>query len=82
MLKIEHVSKHLPGFVLHDISFHLPKGYIMGLIGENGAGKTTLLNSILGLYQPDSGTIEINEMTDMKQEKQIKNLRNFPKEKN
>ncbi len=74
MLKLEYVSKHLPGFVLHDVSFHLPKGYIMGLIGENGAGKTTLLNSILGLYQPDAGTIEINGMTYTEKEKQIKNL--------
>lgn len=74
MLKLDHVLKYLPGFVLDDVSFHLPKGYIMGLIGENGAGKTTLLNCILGLYQPDAGTIEINGMTYTEREKQIKNL--------
>lgn len=74
MLKLDHISKNLPGFKLHDVSFHLPKGYIMGLVGENGAGKTTLLNSILGLYQPDAGTIEINGMHYKEQEKNIKNL--------
>ena len=73
MLKLNHVSKKFPNFSLQDISFELPKGYIMGLIGENGAGKTTILNHILGLYQPNSGTITIDGMTYREQEKQIKN---------
>ena len=59
MLKVEDVSKNLDKFKLQDISFELPKGYIMGLIGPNGAGKTTLLYMILGLYKPDEGKIEI-----------------------
>lgn len=74
MLKLDHASKVLSVFQLHDVSFHLPKGYIMGLVGENGAGKTTLLNNILGLYQLDAGTIEINGMHYKEQEKEIKNL--------
>lgn len=73
MLKLNNVSKKFPNFSLQDISFELPKGYIMGLIGENGAGKTTILNHILGLYQPNSGTITIDGMTYREQEKQIKN---------
>ena len=39
-LRVSHVSKDYPGFSLKDISFELPKGSVMGLIGQNGAGKT------------------------------------------
>ena len=57
-LKVSHVSKDYPGFSLQDISFELPKGSVMGLIGQNGAGKTTTLKSILGLISSE-GEIEI-----------------------
>ena len=46
-LELQNVTKEYPGFSLTDISFSLPSGYIMGLIGENGAGKTTTLKAIL-----------------------------------
>ncbi len=52
-LKVSHVSKDYPGFSLQDISFELPKGSVMGLIGQNGAGKTTTLKSILGLISSE-----------------------------
>ncbi|MFC1791920.1 ATP-binding cassette domain-containing protein, partial [Gemmatimonadota bacterium] len=45
------------GFTLRDVSFSLPRGYVMGLIGPNGAGKTTLLSLILNLVRPDAGEI-------------------------
>lgn len=73
MLQVRNLSKTMSGFQLRDISFQLPKGYIMGLIGENGAGKTTLINCILGLYKQSGGAIEIDGLTYQKQEKQIKN---------
>lgn len=57
-LRVSHVSKDYPGFSLKDISFELPKGSVMGLIGQNGAGKTTTLKSILGLVSSE-GEIEI-----------------------
>lgn len=44
-LKLENVKKSLANFELDNVSFSLPKGYIMGLIGSNGAGKTPQLNS-------------------------------------
>lgn len=45
MLRVHELDKEMSGedrFHLENISFHLPKGYICGLVGENGAGKTTL----------------------------------------
>lgn len=72
MLEIQGLEKRLEGFMLQDINIKLPKGYIMGLIGENGAGKTTLLNLILGLYKPTEGRIIIDGMTYETQEKKIR----------
>ncbi|MGD9081757.1 MAG: ATP-binding cassette domain-containing protein, partial [Desulfobacterales bacterium] len=43
-----------------DINILIKEGEILGLLGENGAGKTTLMNILFGLYQPDSGKIQIN----------------------
>ena len=74
MLKVQNILKKLDGFQLYDINFELPKGYIMGMVGENGAGKTTLLNLILGLYKPNQGTIMIDGMEYENHEKEIKNL--------
>lgn len=47
------------GFSLDDVTINIPKGYIVGLIGENGAGKTTIINSILGLQKQYTGIVEI-----------------------
>jgi ABC-2 type transport system ATP-binding protein len=60
LLKVENVGKHYSGFALEDISFELPKGYIMGYVGQNGAGKTTTLNVITHLCKCDFGTISID----------------------
>jgi ABC-2 type transport system ATP-binding protein len=46
-------------FALRDVSFELPTGYVMGLIGSNGAGKTTTIRALLGMRPVDSGEIEI-----------------------
>ena len=46
-------------FALHDVSFELPTGYVMGLMGANGAGKTTIIRCLLGMRQVDSGEIEL-----------------------
>ena len=46
-------------FALRDISFAVPHGSIMGMVGENGSGKTTTLNIILGLMRANSGTVNI-----------------------
>jgi ABC-2 type transport system ATP-binding protein len=58
VLRVRGLRKRYPGFALEDVSFSVPRGYVMGLIGPNGAGKTTTLKSILGLLLPDAGEIQ------------------------
>jgi len=48
LLVVDKINKQYKDFSLKDISFSLPEGYILGLIGRNGAGKTTLMNCIIG----------------------------------
>ncbi|KPK79783.1 MAG: sodium ABC transporter ATP-binding protein [Gemmatimonas sp. SM23_52] len=57
VLEVRELCKRYPGFALADVSFTLPRGYMMGLIGPNGAGKTTTLKLILGLLRRDGGAI-------------------------
>ena len=64
-LILENVTKHYKDFTLDNISFKVPQGSIVGLIGENGAGKSTTINTILGLISKDSGTISILGETDI-----------------
>lgn len=72
LVELQNVSKRLGRFYLEDISMQLPEGYIMGLIGPNGAGKTSLLHVILGLYQPNAGTVAIDGMRYSDDEKSIR----------
>ena len=58
-LTITGLTKKYSNFVLDNISFSIPSGSIVGLIGENGAGKSTTINSILGLIKKDSGKITV-----------------------
>jgi len=62
VIDFHNVSKSFGDRVLiDDLSFSIPKGAIVGVIGGNGAGKSTLLRMITGKEQPDSGHIEIGE---------------------
>lgn len=71
-LEIYNLKKKYSDFRLHDISFSLPKGYIMGLIGPNGAGKTTIIKLILNLIKKDSGQIKVFGHDSIEQEVQVK----------
>ena len=53
----EGLRKEYDGFALEDVSFRVPGGAIMGLIGENGAGKSTTINAVLDLIRKDDGNI-------------------------
>lgn len=58
-LEIKNLTKSFKGFKLDNVSFTLPSGCIMGLIGENGAGKSTLIRCILDILHKDGGTITV-----------------------
>lgn len=61
MLKIDHLSVNYGGIeAVRDISFEVPDGSIVTLIGANGAGKSTTLKAIAGLLKPKSGSITYN----------------------
>ncbi len=47
--------------LIHDLSFTLPRNGIVGVIGPNGAGKTTLFKTIVGLEEPDAGTVRVGD---------------------
>ena len=51
--------------LIENLSFSVPKGSIVGIIGGNGAGKTTFLRMLVGAEQPDSGSIELGETVDL-----------------
>ncbi len=62
VVEVENLSKGFGERLLIDnLSFSLPRNGIVGVIGPNGAGKTTLFKMILGLEQPDSGSIKVGE---------------------
>lgn len=42
------------------VSFQVPKGEILGMVGKNGSGKSTMLRAIAGIFSPDSGTIDLH----------------------
>ncbi|RYG38534.1 MAG: ABC transporter ATP-binding protein [Burkholderiales bacterium] len=59
-LRVEHLSFRYPGAsrpALEDVSFHLPPGRHLGLVGRNGSGKTTLIKLLTGLYRPTGGRV-------------------------
>ena len=58
-IEIRNLTKKYDGFTLDNISFDVPKGSIMGFIGQNGAGKTTTINSLLNILKWDSGEIKL-----------------------
>ena len=63
LLEVRNVSKHYKNFSLENIDFVLPKGYIMGYVGQNGAGKSTTLNLITNLCKCSEGEIYVDGIT-------------------
>ena len=73
-VEIKDLTKKYDGFTLDNISFNVPKGSIMGFIGQNGAGKTTTIRLMLNLIKKDSGSIKMLGMDNVKNEKEVKSL--------
>jgi ATP-binding cassette subfamily B protein len=65
-------AQHEKEMVLHDISFHLRPGTVLGLLGRTGSGKTTLTRLIFRLYDPDEGAIRLG------QDGQVVDVRDVP----
>ena len=58
MLKLQNVTKTFEGFrALEDLTMHVPKGVVYGLVGPNGAGKSTAIRHMTGVYRPDKGEV-------------------------
>lgn len=70
-IELHNVSKKYKDFELKDITFDVPEGCIIGLIGENGAGKTTTIKSILNITNAE-GNIKIFGKDNKEKEKEIK----------
>ncbi len=66
VIELKNVNK---GFndelLIDDLSFSVPKGAIVGIIGGNGAGKSTLFKMICGIEQPDSGSMQLGETVEL-----------------
>lgn len=58
-IEVKNLTKNYGSFSLNKISFAVPKGCIMGFVGENGAGKTTTIKAIMDLIHPDGGEISV-----------------------
>lgn len=72
-LQVKNLTKTFDNFSLKNVSFDVPKGSIMGFVGENGAGKTTTIKLILNMLKKESGEIKIFGMDNINEDTKIKN---------
>ncbi|WMJ84166.1 ABC transporter ATP-binding protein [Oscillospiraceae bacterium LTW-04] len=71
-IKAEGLVKNYSAFCLNNVDIALPKGSIMGLIGDNGAGKTTLIKLLLNLIKRDAGSISLLGLDPIENERAVK----------
>lgn len=71
-IEVNNLTKRYDGFTLDNISFKVPKGSIMGFIGQNGAGKSTTINAILNIVKKDEGEIKLFGLDHIKNETEVK----------
>ena len=71
-VEINGLTKKYDGFTLDNISFSLPKGSIMGFVGQNGSGKTTTIRAMLNIISRDSGSIKLLGLDNLKNEIEVK----------
>ena len=71
-IQLRGITKRYSGFTLDHVSFNVPKGSIMGFVGQNGAGKTTTIRSLLGITEIDEGEMSILGLDPKSDELEIK----------
>lgn len=71
-IEIRGLTKRYDGFTLDSVTFDVPRGSIMGFVGQNGAGKTTTIRSILNIIKADEGEIKVFGLDHIKDEMEIK----------
>lgn len=71
-IEISGLTKRYDGFTLDNVSFNVPKGSIMGFIGQNGAGKSTTINTILNIIKADEGSVKVMGLDNIEHENEIK----------
>ena len=71
-LELQGLCRSLGDFTLGPLDLVLPRGCVMGLVGENGAGKSTTMKLILGMLRPDAGRISILGREDAGQLRELK----------
>ena len=71
-IEVNNLTKKYDGFTLDNVSFKVPKGSIMGFIGQNGAGKSTTINAILNIVKRDGGEIKLFGLDNLKNETEVK----------
>ncbi len=72
ILEVKNLCKKYKGFELQNVNITLPKGMIMGFIGENGAGKTTTIKAILDIIRDYTGKIKLFGLDNRNDDKKIK----------
>lgn len=72
VLEIKGLTKNYSGFTLDNVNLALPKGNIMGFIGENGAGKSTTIKLILNVIHRDNGEVKVFGRDNIEYENEIK----------
>ena len=76
-LDIRGLCKTYRGFALRDVSFSLPRGYVMGLIGPNGAGKTTIVKLVMNLVAREAGEVRVFGLDSVGDEAAVKSRIGF-----
>ena len=71
-IEISGLTKKYDGFTLKDMSFDVPKGSVMGFIGQNGSGKTTTIKALLNIIKRDAGEIKLLGLDNLQNEYEIK----------
>ena len=73
VIEVKNISKSFGDrMLIDDLSFSIPKGAIVGVIGGNGAGKSTLFKMITGQEQPDTGSIELGDTVKISNVQQLR----------